>query len=57
MISSDVSEFVDASCSGCWSIDYSFELKEKDQNKISVSINRIGKMPMPIEVEVLYEDA
>ena len=24
--------------------------------KISVSINRIGKMPMPIEVEVLYED-
>ena len=39
-----------------YSIDYSFELKEKDQNKISVSINRIGKMPMPIEVEVLYED-
>jgi hypothetical protein len=39
-----------------YSIDYSFELKEKDQNKILVSINRIGKMPMPIEVEVLYED-
>ena len=39
-----------------YSIDYSFELKEKDQNKISVSVNRIGKMPMPIEVEVLYED-
>jgi len=37
-------------------IDYSLELNKKDQNKISVSINRIGKMPMPIEVEVLYED-
>ena len=37
-------------------IDYSLELNEKDKNKISVSINRIGKMPMPIEIEVLYED-
>ena len=37
-------------------IDYSLELKNKDQNKIGVFINRIGKMPMPIELKVLYED-
>lgn len=37
-------------------IDYSLETKKKDDGKISLSVNRIGKMPMPIEIEVLYED-
>ena len=38
-------------------IDYSLEIKEKNEDKISISVNRIGKMPMPIEIEVLYEDS
>ena len=37
-------------------IDYSLETKKKDDGKISLSVNRIGKIPMPIEIEVLYED-
>ena len=37
-------------------IDYSLEIKEKNENKISISVNKIGKIPMPIEIEVLYED-
>ena len=37
-------------------IDYSLQIKEKQDDKISISINRIGKMPMPIELEVLYDD-
>ena len=37
-------------------IDYSLEIKEKNENKISISVNKIGKLPMPIEIEVLYED-
>ena len=37
-------------------IDYSLETKKKDDGKILLSVNRIGKMPMPIEIEVLYED-
>ena len=38
-------------------IDYSLEIKEDNENEILVSVNRIGKMPMPIEIEVLYEDS
>ena len=38
-------------------IDYSLEIKEENENEILVSVNRIGKMPMPIEIEVLYEDS
>ena len=30
---------------------------EENENEILVSVNRIGKMPMPIEIEVLYEDS
>ena len=37
-------------------IDYSLETKKKDDGKISLSVNRIGKIPMPIEIEVLYQD-
>ncbi len=37
-------------------IDYSLEIKQRNENEISVSVNRIGKMPMPIEIEVTYED-
>ena len=37
-------------------IDYSLEIKEENENEILVSVNRIGKMPMPIEIEVVYED-
>ena len=37
-------------------IDYSLETKKIDDGKISLSVNRIGKIPMPIEIEVLYED-
>ena len=37
-------------------IDYSLEIKEKNENKISISVNKLGKIPMPIEIEVLYED-
>ena len=28
----------------------------KDEGKILLTVNRIGKMPMPIEIEILYED-
>ena len=38
-------------------IDYSLEIKEENENEILVSVNRIGKMPMPIEIEVVYEDS
>ena len=38
-------------------IDYSLEIKEENENEILVSVNRIGKMPMPIEIEVMYEDS
>ena len=38
-------------------IDYSLEIKEENENEILVSVNRIGKMPMPIEIEVGYEDS
>jgi len=38
-------------------IDYSLEMKEKNEKKILISVNRIGKIPMPIEIEVLYEDS
>lgn len=37
-------------------IDYSIEIIKKEENKFSFSINRIGNMPMPIEVEVSYDD-
>jgi len=37
-------------------IDYSIEVIKKEENKFSFSINRIGNMPMPIEVEVSYDD-
>ena len=37
-------------------IDYSLEVFEKDKSKVSININRIGKMPMPIEVQVIYDD-
>jgi len=37
-------------------IDYSLQIKEKQNDKISIYVNRIGKMPMPIELEVLYDD-
>ena len=37
-------------------IDYSLEIKEKNENKISISVNKLGKIPMPIEIEVLYDD-
>ena len=37
-------------------IDYSLETKKKDDGKILLSVNRIGKIPMPIEIEVLYQD-
>ena len=38
-------------------IDYSLEIKEENENEILVSVNRLGKMPMPIEIEVMYEDS
>ena len=38
-------------------IDYSLEIKKENENEILVSVNRIGKMPMPIEIEVVYEDS
>ncbi len=38
-------------------IDYSLEIIEENENEILVSVNRIGKMPMPIEIEVVYEDS
>ena len=38
-------------------IDYSLEIKEENENEILVSVNRIGKMPMPIEIEVVYDDS
>ena len=37
-------------------IDYSLQIKEKQNDKISIYVNRLGKMPMPIELEVLYDD-
>jgi len=37
-------------------IDYSIETTMKDEGKVLLSINRLGKMPMPIEIEILYED-
>ena len=37
-------------------IDYSLEVFEKDKSTVSININRIGKMPMPIEVQVIYDD-
>lgn len=37
-------------------IDYSIEVIKKEENKFLFSINRIGSMPMPIEVEVSYDD-
>ena len=37
-------------------IDYSLETTMKDEGKILLTVNRIGKMPMPIEIEILYED-
>ena len=37
-------------------IDYSLETTMKDEGKILLTVNRIGKMPMPIELEVLYDD-
>ena len=37
-------------------IDYSLEVFEKDKSIVSININRIGKMPMPIEVQVIYND-
>ena len=37
-------------------IDYSLEVFDKDKSTVSININRIGKMPMPIEVQVIYDD-
>ncbi len=37
-------------------IDYSLNIKEKKEDNISIYVNRIGKMPMPIEIEVIYDD-
>ena len=37
-------------------IDYSLETTMKDEGKVLLTVNRVGKMPMPIEIEILYED-
>tara|TARA_B100001057_G_scaffold9844_3_gene9279 strand:- start:5731 stop:7515 length:1785 start_codon:yes stop_codon:yes gene_type:complete len=37
-------------------IDYSVEVRDKDNKYLGIIISRIGKMPMPIEVEIQYDD-
>ena len=37
-------------------IDYSVEVRDNDNKYLGVIIRRIGKMPMPIEIEIQYDD-
>ena len=37
-------------------IDYSVEVRDNDNKYLGVIISRIGKMPMPIEIEIQYDD-
>ena len=37
-------------------IDYSVEVRDNDNKYLGIIINRIGKMPMPIEIEIQYDD-
>ena len=37
-------------------IDYSVEVRDNDNKYLGIIISRIGKMPMPIEIEIQYDD-
>jgi len=37
-------------------IDYSVEVRDNDSKYLGIIISRIGKMPMPIEIEIQYDD-
>ena len=37
-------------------IDYSVEVRDNDSKYLEIIISRIGKMPMPIEIEIQYDD-
>ena len=37
-------------------IDYSVEVRDNENKYLGIIISRIGKMPMPIEIEIQYDD-
>lgn len=37
-------------------IDYSVKVRDNDNKYLGIIISRIGKMPMPIEIEIQYDD-
>ncbi len=48
--------YLDYWISSIHTIDYSLKISDNNDNRLLVEVNRIGKMPMPIEIQVNYED-